>query len=376
MAELGAGRLARRIGILTAAWTIPVILGSAGHFFGAMVETEPQMPAYHIFGHSFGMWYVWIPATPVIFWLHRRYPISARTWPILALSHAAVLITVFLMQCWATLFLGHVTGHIPHHLGWWRHVTDLVVNLLAYDILIYGGVLAVAYGIEYAQRYHERDLRASQLEAQLARAKLESLQTQLQPHFLFNALNAVSMLVRRGKNQEAVNAIAGFGGLLRYVLDESGTLDVSLKEELTFIRRYLEIEGIRLGERLSAEIVVEPGVERALVPNLLLQPLVENALKHAIVPRASGGKVRLHARREGDALVIEVADDGPGLPPEFNIESAAGVGLHNLRERIAVFFREEGKFSLSESPDGGVLARIEIPYREDAREVMPVAAVG
>src|SRR6185503_3016462 len=118
--------------------------------------------------------------------------------------------------------------------------------------------------------------------------RLETLQTQLQPHFLFNALNAIAMLVRRDRKHEAVETIVGFSELLRYVLDEAGTMDVALDEELGFVRRYLEIEKVRLGERLRTHIDVDPGAEQALVPNLMLQPLVENAIKHAIAVRPEG----------------------------------------------------------------------------------------
>ena len=196
---------------------------------------------------------------------------------------------------------------------------------------------------------------------------METLQMQLRPHFLFNALNAIAMLVRRDRKQEAVDVIVGFSELLRYVLDESGTLDVSLNEELGFVRRYLDIERIRIGDRLAVRVDIEPGTGGALVPNLILQPLVENALKHGIVGRPEGGTLWIRAQRRGSRLRLEVEDDGPGLPQEFSLGRTRGVGLRNLQERLEVFSSGTGKLSLASPGSGGTLAAIEIPYREDTR---------
>lgn len=368
------GRIVRQLAILTGVWTVPVVLGIAGHYFGQMVEGE-GMPASHLFGHSLALWYVWIPATPVIFWIHRR----RFAVPPLVLAHTLALTAVFVMQAWLSVVIGHATGHVPQRIALFQYFTMAVVNLLLYDMLIYAGVIAVVVGLDYGRRYRDRDLRASQLETQLERARLETLQTQLQPHFLFNALNAIAMLVRRDRKQEAVDTIVGFSELLRYVLDESGTMDVSLEEELRFVRRYLDIERVRLGERLGTYIEVAPGAERALVPNLMLQPLVENALKHAIAVRPEGGRLWIRAERSGTALRVEVADDGPGLPKDFEVSAARGIGLRNLRERLAVLYGDEGRFRIGARDGGGTLAVIELPFREDVRGVSapsegPIAA--
>jgi len=363
------GRFVRQLAILTGIWTIPVILGVAGHYFGQMVAGE-GMPAAHLVGHSVALWYVWVPATPMIFWLHRRRLPMTR----LVAAHSATLALVFLAQSWLSVVIGHATGHVPARISFLRNLPYAVVNLLLYDMLIYGGVIAVAVGIDYGRRYRDRDLRASQLETQLERARMETLQMQLQPHFLFNALNAIAMLVRRERKAEAVDTIVGFGELLRYVLDESGTLDVTLEEELRFVRRYLDIEGVRLGERLKVSIDVAPGAERAIVPNLLLQPLVENAVKHAIVVRPEGGTIRVGADRRGRMLRVEVADDGPGLPDGFDVARARGIGLRNLRERLGVFYAGEGRFWIGPRAGGGTLAVIELPYRAETEAPRDVSA--
>jgi sensor histidine kinase YesM len=184
------------------------------------------------------------------------------------------------------------------------------------------------------------------------------------------------MLVRRDRKEEAVDVIVGFGELLRYVLDESGTIDVSLGEELRFVRQYLEIERVRLGERLSVRIDVAPDVERAVVPNLILQPIVENALKHSITVRPEGGTVRISVERRGDVLRLEVEDDGPGLPNGFTIDGAGGVGLRNLRDRLSAFFGAAARLDLRNGASGGLLAVVEIPFREEARLSPQLARTG
>jgi two-component system LytT family sensor kinase len=361
------GKIVRQAAILAAVWTVPVILGTSGHFLGDMMSDRGRsMPSSHIYGHSMAMWYVWIPATPLIFWLYRRIALRGAGWAIAPFAHLATLAGIFLLQTWVTLVVGHATGHISPDITFAQNLMGTVENLLLYDLLIYAGAIAVAAGSDYARRYQERDLRASQLETQLERARLETLQMQLQPHFLFNALNAIAMLVRRDRKQEAVDTIVGFGELLRYVLDESGTMDVPLETELRFVRRYLDIERVRLGERLTVRMDVPRDVERAIVPNLLLQPLVENALKHSIAVRPEGGRLSITAERRGATLRIVVAEDGPGVPAGWSVDASAGIGLRNLRERLAAFFGEQGRFSIANGAAGGVSAVVEIPYREAA----------
>ncbi len=363
------GSVVRRTLILTAIWTVPVIIGTAGHFFGMAVEGR-GMPNSHIFGHSFAMWYAWIPATPLIFALHRALPLDGRGWRRAVLAHATLATLVFLFQSWALLVTGRMTGHLPATRSVLMRLTDLVVNQYLFDLLTYAGVLAVAIGLDYARRYRDRDLRASQLQAQLASARLDALRAQLQPHFLFNALNSVAMLIRRERKQEALDVVVGFGELLRYVLEESGTKDVPLSDEIRFLQRYLQIEQVRHRERLIVDLRVAPEAEHALVPNLILQPLVENALRHAVGTSTAPTTLRIDASRRSSRLHLEVEDDGPGLPAGFSIEDSAGVGLRNTRDRLREIFGADATFSLGPGAATGVLAVIELPFREDARAAL------
>jgi two-component system LytT family sensor kinase len=376
MNDARLGRVVRWGLVLTGIWTIPVIIGTAGHFFGMMVQGE-GMPARHIFGHSFAMWYPWIPATPLIFLAYRRVPWSRDRWPLALAAHGAIIGALFLLQTWTTLVVGQVTGHVPEFATFFRNLTALVVNLLLYDLLIYGGVMAVAIGLDYAKRYRDRDLRASQLETQLERARLEALQSQLQPHFLFNALNSVAMLVRRDRKTEALDMVIGFSELLRYVLDEAGTIDVPLEEELGFVRRYLEIEQVRHRDRLRVEFHIEAETNRALVPNLVLQPLVENALKHGIARLPEGGRVVVSSWRRGEMLHLRVENDGPPFSGEPAHEDRQGMGLRNLRERVTALLGVAGSVTLR-AADGheGAVAAVEIPFRSSTVEASVLEKVG
>jgi two-component system, LytTR family, sensor kinase len=374
MNDAALGRAVRWTAILTGIWTIPVVIGTASHFFGMMVEGGGDMPASHVFGHSFAIWYVWIPFTPLIFALYRRRPFSPSAWPAVALLHLGLVVPLFLVQTLAALVVGHYTGHVPPFVTYRRQLTDGIVNLLPYDLLIYCGVMAVAFGLDYARRYRDRDLRASQLETQLERARLSALQSQLQPHFLFNALNSVAMLVRRDRKEEALDTLIGFGELLRYVLDEAGTIDVPLADELRFVGRYLAIEQVRYRDRLHVEWDVAADAPAALVPNLILQPLVENAVKHGISRLPNGGRLRVAARRREETLRIEVENDGPPVDGSVVIGDRQGTGLRNLRDRLAAIVGSPVRLEVGPAPSfSGALAVVEIAFRETPAPVLAKA---
>ena len=245
--------------------------------------------------------------------------------------------------------------------------------------LIYWAILGLGAGLNsYLEmrrkdrRAAELELRAERLRTQLARAKVDSLQSQLHPHFLFNALHSVGGLIRAGEEKRAVRIIAAIGELLRSTLDHGEQSQVPLGEEWRIAERYLEIEGIRLGERLKVSIKAAPDVGEVSIPALLLLPLVENAVVHGIAPRPEGGEVRVSARRDGADLLIEIRDDGPGFPAKvLNGEKGPdengrrSIGLGNSRERLRAIYGDHQRFELSNPPGGGALVRILLPILED-----------
>lgn len=206
----------------------------------------------------------------------------------------------------------------------------------------------------YAER--ERSLRA---EALAQEARLEALRFQLNPHFLFNALNAISTLVMDNRRDEAAQMIARLADLLRATLHRPVDEDITLEAELDLVRRYLDIEHARLADRLRVEIDAASDVMDARVPSLIMQPLVENAVKYAVAARPNGGRIQISVRREGDVLRASIDDDGPGLPNDTN---GNGVGLTNVRSRLVHRFGEKQRFSLGRSSLGGLSVLIELPY--------------
>lgn len=221
-------------------------------------------------------------------------------------------------------------------------------------------------GLRFAKAYHslavERARAVEQMRTELAQAELRALKAQIHPHFLFNTLNSIASLIAT-QPSAAEDVTTRLADLFRYTLRASEREQATLGEEFQFLRDYLEIERIRFGDRLRIEETVEPGLETCSVPSLLLQPLVENAVRHAVATRAEGGRIRLAARREGHRLVLEVMDDGPGIDPDAP-PSGTGFGLHSIRERLRAGGLD-GALTLESPPGGGARARVSLPLTID-----------
>jgi two-component system LytT family sensor kinase len=248
---------------------------------------------------------------------------------------------------------------------------NVTVRLVAIPLgtLMYDGFVLFAwsllyYGInDWVELERQRE-RATKAEAMAHVARLRALQSQLEPHFLFNTLNAISTLVVEGQNSDAARMIARLSDFLRLSLETSDTPEISVAEELEFVRRYLEIEQVRFGDRLKVAIESQADAMHGLVPAFVLQPLVENAVKHGVLPQEKGGSVTVTVARNNGALQLRVADDGPGLPE--GVPVAPAVGLSNTAARLAELYADKASFSLDSSPGGGVTATMEIPFRTAA----------
>jgi signal transduction histidine kinase len=313
----------------------------------------------------------WAPVFPLIQILVARYPLERETLPVNGLRHAAAAILIASFHLGALLWFMHIIGHGygPGH-SFLVHFQQAILfrgwgHLFAYLVL-----LCIALVSDYYGKYRERRLLASQLQAQLSQAKLQALRMQLNPHFLFNALNSIAMLARRNDNTRAVRMIAGLGDLLRHVLEDSPEDEVTVRDEVRFIERYLEIERVRFGERLDVQIDVQESALDAFVPNLLLQPLVENAIKHGIARKPTGGTITITGARVGDRIVLEIADDGPGM--SAGPREGTGVGLVNIRQRLQQLYGDQFAFDVENVSGGGVRATIWLPHRAAPR--MAVAA--
>jgi hypothetical protein len=233
-----------------------------------------------------------------------------------------------------------------------------------FNIPIYWVIVSLAHALRYYRRSRERELSARELEARLTAAKLEALRMQLHPHFLFNTLNAISTLVHRDPNA-ADEMIANLSELLRATLDTTEQ-EIPLRAEFEFLDRYLEIQRARFGERLQVEKRIAPGLLNALVPTLILQPVVENAIRHGIEPRTGQGLLWLEASSEGGRLELVVRDNGAGL--EGETAPAKGIGIANTRARLAELYGAAASLSLANAPEGGCEVRLVLPYHENASD--------
>lgn len=358
-------------------WRGRLAVFGAWTFFG-LVESGNAYLNQRLLGRDRGVvdalianmpwWYLWAVLTPGVLWVCRRLPPDRIRPLLLVLTHLAAGLTFAVVHL-------VVEGHIFHATHGFRvqpsvmvQIRNLFFNYLLLDLLTYAAIAGVYYTLDYFRRYRQEELaaaelrtRAVRLEAQMAEARLSALRMELNPHFLFNALNAVSGLVRRADNAAAVEMIGRLGGLLRVALRGDTRHEIPLREELDYLGHYLEIERIRFHDRLSVQVDVQPGLEQALVPALILQPLVENAIRHGVAPVPEPGRVTLSARRKEGRLRLEVENTGRGMPPGA-LESP-GVGIRNTLARLDALYDRDASLRLENLPAGGVRATLDLPVR-------------
>jgi signal transduction histidine kinase len=297
--------------------------------------------------------WIWAAFTPVVIWLAHRLRIGRSNW----LWRVPVHLVVALSLCVIDVSIDRAVyplvgiGQLPFDA---MLLFQLDVNVFSYFV-----VLAVTHAVNYYRWFRERQYRASELSHDLATAELQLLKMQLQPHFLFNTLNAISELIH--ENPEAADrTITRLGSLLRMSLDQAGSQEITLKQELEFLRAYVEIEQTRFRDRLSVDVQVEPQTLDACVPTFVLQPLVENSIRHGLSPRAGPGRVGIFALARDGRLQLEVRDNGVGLRRGEIVE---GVGISNTRARLQQLYGDAHRFNLAADDDGGVVVSIEFPLR-------------
>jgi len=351
------GRVWTRLAFVWGVWTL------VGFFFASQLyvyfaRTERAVPFAKSVAWQVLAVYVWAVSTPLVLWLARRFRIERSNWRRSIVVHmlAGVAFAIVWAVChiaFDSFFSGDWKLLFPSNLA--RNV----FFMLDKELLVYFTIILSSHALAYYQRYREGELRASQ-------AQLEALKMQLHPHFLFNALHAISALVHSDPDA-ADKMIARLGDFLRLTLDASATQEVPLRRELEFLNCYLEIERIRFNDRLTTSLEVDPLALDCRVPNLILQPLVENAIRHGVAPRSAPGHVEVRAERRGDLLRLQVSDNGAGLAgvargPK-SLATKGGVGLSNTRARLEQLYGSACGFELADDTRGGAVATIEIPFR-------------
>jgi two-component system, LytTR family, sensor kinase len=351
----------RRWLVIGAVWT-----GVAGFFVlqgagNAYLRGEP-VPSW-IVRSEFAYWWAWIPLTGIALFAARRFRIShSRLWPTLA-AHCAVAVLVAVCHELLLFALSSVLTNIApitppgQEIG--RRILQRAPYMMSTTFYKYWVVVGIYYGFDYARKYRERQVAAAELKTRLAEAELRALRMQLQPHFLFNTLHAVSML--NFSDVDAANRmLVRLSDLLRMSLDNSGRQTVPFSTELDFLSKYLEIEQTRFNDRLTVSYQVDPALLSLEVPNLILQPLVENAVRHGVAKLARNGRIDINATLDAGDLVLSVCDNGPGLT-SASTERASGIGLSNTRARLEQTYGRSDLLRLNPRTEGGVCAEVRIP---------------
>ena len=363
-------------------WRRPALVFGAWTAFGVFFASQ----LYLLYPIAFGgrqisfawalvinlpFYWLWALLTPAIFGLARRFPLNRARWKKSLAVHAGVsvaLSAVHLLAAGSLLHSLFPSGRASSLS--WALESFFRLNFHA-NILTYAALVALAWATDTYEKYRDRELAASRLQTQLVKAELGALKMQLQPHFLFNTMNAIAALLKPNPDA-AENMVLQLADFLRLTLASTGRAEVTLREELDFLERYLAIEKTRFGSRLSTRFRIRSDVLDARVPNLLLQPLVENAIRHGIAKSAEARHLEVSATREDGRLLLRVWDDGPGLGPG---PAREGIGLSNTRERLRHLFGEDFSVSYANAPGGGFAITIAFPLVAGAPAAEVVDAV-
>ena len=369
--------------ILLGVWTLIGLTFASLSFFATLaISKQGSVNPASIFISNLLAFYLWALLTPLIVLLARRYRLDRQRWPQSLVVHLpasllfpALHLCLYLAPFW--LLGGLLTREYPTFLSLFSY--QFFANL-PMKVSIYWLILIAINALDYYQSFRVAEVKASELRAQLAQAQLRALKMQLHPHFLFNTLNSISALLHRDA-EAADQMVARLGDFLRLTLENSGDQEVTLEQEMEFLRCYLEIEIVRFHDRLSVETEIEPQTLRARVPNLILQPLVENAIRHGISRQSAPGRLSIRAARRDGRLFLQVEDNGPGLAlisdgggSSASVHTTAsatrshtgGLGLANTRARLEHLYGTEHRLELTRATPRGMIVTLEIPFQLEA----------
>jgi two-component sensor histidine kinase len=310
-------------------------------------------------------WFTWAALTPLIFALTKRVPLRFPPDRRALFIHLAGVLAAASTHALIYTAVGVAMSTAPVESTFMGLLGRSLLGWFPISVMVYAAIVSGGHWLALVRRERERERRTIALEAQLARAQLQALRMQLHPHFLFNTLNTIATLVREQERDAAVRLLAQLGDVLRQVLRSADNHEVRLGDELVFTRQYLEIEQLRFEDRLRVVWDTEPPTMQGAVPNLVLQPLVENALRHGIAKRPEAGLLEIGSRREGERLLLWVRDDGPGLT-RVAATDGDGVGITNVRARLAALHGDQAELRLESVPaeaGGGARATIVLPWR-------------
>jgi two-component system, LytTR family, sensor kinase len=363
--------IATHPGVRSTRWRWIAAIWSAGALFDAsqtllIMHAEGRHHAWlPLFATELVSWLPWALATPLVIRLARRYPIVAG----LSVQKVCVHLAAFALisavaEAWSTvlqmLFNPWDNRRWPTFLDTWT--TMLTFQVLTF-LIAYALILTVTYMVDARESMARQMTETARLNEELSKAQLAALRRQMEPHFMYNTLNAIAGLVRDHRNDAAVSMIVGLSEFLRRSSEDSHRSQVALREEVEYLQRYLDIQKVRFGERLQVSVDIPAELLGAQVPNLLLQPLVENAIKHGIAKRVAGGAVRVAGACHDGNLCLSVYNDGPSLPTNWQA-TQTGVGIANLRTRLQILHGKESELRLNRANPGGVEVLVTLPFTE------------
>lgn len=349
-----------RLAVL-AGWTLFMVMVVAISWGGTVVRERPFDLTNSIFWNL--GWLLWAGTTFVVAALARRFPLERNQLGRGIATHVVLGLGVVTATVLGEYVFSHGLARLsPRPLRPYA-IVELVIYKFHIYFLIYWMILGVTRAFDYYTRFRESELLASRLDAKLAQAQLSALKMQLQPHFLFNTHHSIISLMLKNENPPAIKMLTRLSDLLRITLRKTDQQVSSLREEIEALELYLGIQRERYRERLTVHLKIEPAALTAEVPCLLLQPLVENALQHGIDALATGGTLRVTARRLQDQLELTVTDNGPGLPSDFLPDACNGIGLRNTRARLERLYAAQQRFAICRGNHGGTEVRILLPFR-------------
>ncbi len=351
-------RLVKGLGML-GLWAAIGLILSIEVYFNVRV-TKPDVSFMEVAGGQYARALLWACLAPIVLWLRTKVPLRLGYWVGGVAFHA---ILSFLIMAGYYLFrVGYLLLAEGEPLtDFWATAFDNFFGRNLIDMVFYWGVFGCGYSFELYRKYKNEQVKAAQLESRLIETELKVLRQQMHPHFLFNTMNTIAVLVRERRNEEAVNLIARFSTLLRMSLEGARVHEVTLRQEMDFLARYVEIQQARFADRLTVRTTISPEAMEARIPNLLLQPIVENAILHGIAPKNSPGTVEVTGEVRAGRLHLTVSDDGPGFVPAAPGRGREGIGLANTRERLSKLYGARSELRLESEQGKGTTVTIVLP---------------
>src|SRR5262245_50588932 len=349
-------------------WTLVSVVFALISYAAAIGENHKEFGFVAALKLNLVQFYVWAILSPLLVRFTRSFPIEVRPLNIrnLLLYFPALISFAGIHQVIHLAVFWSITPR------WRQQYPSLFDCYRAYfafgfyiDLIIASLIVVAVHALLYYQNFRASELAQSSLKTQLAHAQLRALKMQLHPHFLFNTLHSISSLVLEDP-PKANSMIARLGDFLRITLDNSDQQLVTLKQETEFLRCYLDIEQVRFGDRLRVAFEMEPVTLSAQVPHLILQPIVENAIQHAVAPRTAQSQIQIKANQQNGLLRIEIKDNGPGIPSRDDSPADRGLGLKNVRARLNEIYGQNFRFELTNNPGGGLIVGMEIPLHSSA----------